>query len=83
MKKGTNNEWTHNLTNHLMVDLETITRFASMTYIVNIDVYELHPRNGKNLQNILLMNARFDIMHIVGGSLLLKNIYVYLFNDYI
>ena len=44
---GTNNEWTHDLTDHLMVDLETIIKYASMTYFVDIDVYELHSRNGK------------------------------------
>ena len=36
----------------------------------------------KNLQMDLLMNARFYIMHIVRGSLLLTNIFVYLCNDY-
>ena len=39
-QKGANNKWTYNLTDRLMVDLETIIAVA----------YELHPRDGKSLQ---------------------------------
>ena len=47
--KGTNNKWTYDCTYHLMVDLEKIIAFkASMTYIVDKDVYELHPRDEKS-----------------------------------
>jgi hypothetical protein len=40
-QKGTNNKWTYDLTNHLMIDLETIIALAFMTYIIDIDGYEL------------------------------------------
>ena len=40
-QKGINNKWTFNLTHHLMVDLETKITLASMTYIVDLDAYEL------------------------------------------
>ena len=43
VSKRTNKKWTYNLANHLMVDLETIIGSSSMTYIVDIDVYDLHP----------------------------------------
>ena len=35
--------WTYDLTNHLMVELETIIALATMTYIVETNLYELHP----------------------------------------
>ena len=46
-QKGTNNKRTYDLTDHLMVDLEIIIALASMTYFVDLDVYELHPRDEK------------------------------------
>ena len=33
----------YNLTDHLMVILTTIIALASMTYVVHLDAYELHP----------------------------------------
>ena len=47
VSKGTNNKWTYNLTDHLMVDLETMIVLASLIYIANLDAYELHPGNEK------------------------------------
>ena len=35
--------WTYDLTNHLMVELETIIALATMTYIVKTNLYESHP----------------------------------------
>ena len=46
-KKGTNNEWNYNLTDHLMVDLETTTTLGSIACIVTSCPYELHPRDEK------------------------------------
>ena len=46
-QKGTINKSTYNLTDHLMVDLETIITLDTMTYIVELDAYELHPRDEK------------------------------------
>ena len=35
--------WTYDLTDHLMVGLETIFTWATMIYIVKTNLYELHP----------------------------------------
>ena len=35
--------WTYNLTNHSMVALETIIALATIIYIVEKNLYELHP----------------------------------------
>ena len=47
-QKGTNNKWIYDLTNPLMVDLDTIIALAFMTYIVDLNAYELHPRDEKD-----------------------------------
>jgi hypothetical protein len=36
-----------------MVDLETIIAFAFMTYIVDLDAYELHPGDEKVFNNVI------------------------------
>ena len=36
-----------------MVDLETIISLASMTYIVDLDAYVLHPGDEKVLNNFI------------------------------
>ena len=41
-KKETNNKWTYDLMDHLMVDLETIIASTFITCIVNLGAYELH-----------------------------------------
>ena len=46
-QKGTNNEWTYNFMEHLIIDLETIVALASVTYIVDLDAHELHPGDKK------------------------------------
>jgi hypothetical protein len=51
-QNGTNNKWTYNFTNHLVVDLEMIIALASMTYIVDLD-YELHPGDDKVFNNFI------------------------------
>ena len=35
--------WTHNLSNHLIIELEIIIASGSMTHIVETNLYELHP----------------------------------------
>ena len=37
----------YNLTDHLMIDLETIIALAFMTYIIDLNTYELHPGDEK------------------------------------
>jgi hypothetical protein len=56
-QKETNNKGIYHLTNHLMVYLETIIALASMTYIVDLDAYELHSRDRKVFNNFIV-NAR-------------------------
>ena len=46
-QKGTKNKWTCYLINHLMIDLETIIALTAMPYTVDLDSYELHPRDEK------------------------------------
>jgi hypothetical protein len=41
-RKGTTDKWTYDLMNHLMIDLETIIALSSMTYIIDLNAYELH-----------------------------------------
>ena len=44
-KKGTNNKWTYDLMDNLMVDLET--------YIVSLDAYELYLGDEKVFYNLI------------------------------
>ena len=37
-----------------MVDIETIIALAFMTYIVNLNAYELHPGDEKSFQQLYL-----------------------------
>jgi hypothetical protein len=57
---GTNKKWTNNLTDHLMVALETLIALAYMTCIVDLDAYELH-LGMEETSTTLLMNARVFI----------------------
>jgi hypothetical protein len=41
----TNSKWTYDLMDHLMVGPKRIIALAFMTYIVNLDAYELHVGN--------------------------------------
>ena len=54
--KGTNNKCTYKLTDHLMVNIETIIALASMAYIVDLDAYELH-RGMTKCSTSLFMNV--------------------------
>ena len=52
-QKGTNNKWIYDLIDPLVIDLETIIALAFMTYIINLDAYELHPRDEIFLNKVL------------------------------
>ena len=39
--------WTYDLTDHIMVDLETIIALATITFIVESNLYEVHPMDAK------------------------------------
>ena len=43
----------YNLTNHLMIKLETIIALATMTYSVETNLYELHPRDEQVLNDFI------------------------------
>ena len=86
-QKGTNNKWTYNLRNYLMVDLNTIIALASMTYIVDIDAYELHLGDEKIFNNFsnesqgftLYMQQGFIIIQKYICILMLMTIYECIF----
>ena len=46
-KKWTNNKWTYVLTDHLMLDLESIIALAFVIYIVDFVAHDLHPADEK------------------------------------
>ena len=60
-----------------MVDLETIITLASMTYIIDLDAYELHIGDIK-VSTTLSMNARVLSYTYDRGLLLFKSIFLYL-----
>ena len=39
--------WTYDLMNHLMLGLETIIALSTLVYIVELNLYELHPMNER------------------------------------
>jgi hypothetical protein len=40
-------KWNYDLTDHIMVELDTIIALANLTYDVETDTYELHPSDEK------------------------------------
>ena len=52
-KKATNDKWTYDLTDHLMVDLETIIVLASTTYIIDLDDNKLDAEGEKTFNNFI------------------------------
>ena len=54
-QQGTNNKRTYHLTYHyhLIVDLETIIPFAIMTYIAELEGYELHLGDERVFKNFV------------------------------
>jgi hypothetical protein len=61
----------------MMVDLETIIVLASITYIVNLDVYELHLGDEISSKTLITYPR---VLHYTQdrGFLLFKSIFVYL-----
>ena len=37
--------WIYDLTDHLMVGLETVIAISTLTYVIETNLYELHPMN--------------------------------------
>ena len=48
--------WTYDEIVHLMVVLDTIIEFATITYIVRINLYKLHQMNDQVFNVILKLN---------------------------
>ena len=46
--------WTYDLKNHLMVELEIIIALAIMTYILETNLYELHPMNERVFNDFII-----------------------------
>ena len=74
-QKETNNNWTYDLTNHLIAYLEIIIALASMTCIVDLNGCELHSGDEKS-STTLLMNARVSHYTYDRGSLSFKSGFV-------
>ena len=45
--------WTYDLTNHLMIKLETIVALATMTNIVETNLFKLPPTNEKMFNDFI------------------------------
>ena len=52
-KKETNNKSTYDLMDHLTIDLEIIIALTSITYMVDLDAYELHPGGEKVFHDLI------------------------------
>ena len=63
-KKGANKKWTYDLTDHLLVNLETIITLASMGYVV--DAYELLLRVEQDSSDFINEMLGFSIIHMIG-----------------
>ena len=76
-EEETNNKWTYDLMDHLMVNFKTIMTLAFRPYIIGLDASEPHAGDEKIFID-LLMNPR--VLHYTydRGSLLSKSIFVYL-----
>ena len=74
--EGTTNKWTYNLTDHSMIYLETIIALAPITYVVDLNAYELHPGDEIKSSLTLLLNAK--VIHYTYDTypLLFKSIFV-------
>ena len=62
---------------HLMVELKTVMALASMTYIVDLDGYELHPENESVFNDFIIKR----VLHYAydKDSLLFKIIFIYFY----
>jgi hypothetical protein len=46
-QKSAGLKWSYDLTDHIMVELDTVIALANLTYDVETDTYELHPSDEK------------------------------------
>ena len=52
---------THNMSDHLKVELETIIALGIMTYIVETNLYELHPMDDQGFNDKLIYLAKSNL----------------------
>ena len=53
-KKETNNKWTFDLMDHLMLNLKSIIALIFLTYIVDLYAYELHMGDEKDFNEFII-----------------------------
>ena len=56
--KGTDNKWTYDLVNHLMVDFDTIIALAFMTYVTYLNACESHPEDENSFNDLFWIDVR-------------------------
>ena len=52
-QKSNGSVWTHDLTNHIIGDLETIIALATLTFVVYKNLYELHPTDEQVFNDLI------------------------------
>ena len=75
-QKGTNNKWTYDLTDHLMVEQETMIALASMTCVVDLDAYGLHLGDKQVFNNFINECQGFRLYILQGFISIQEYIYV-------
>jgi hypothetical protein len=49
-------KWSYDLTDHVMVELDTAITLASLTYDAEINTYKLHPSDEKVFNDFIIKN---------------------------
>jgi hypothetical protein len=49
-------KWSYDLTNYIMVELNSVIALANLTYDVETNMYELHPSDEKVFNNFITKN---------------------------
>ena len=82
-QKMANNKWTYELTDHLMVDLETIIALATIDIYWWIKCLRVTSGRWKSFQQLRWWKLGYFVIHIIGVDYFSK-VYLYTYvNDYI
>ena len=65
-QKSARLRWSYDLTDHIMVELDTVIALANLTYDAETYMYELHPSDEKVFNDFITKNPWFDNIHIIG-----------------
>jgi hypothetical protein len=49
-------KWSYDLTDHIMVELDTVIALANLTYDAETDTYKLHPSDDKVFNDFITKN---------------------------